>query len=165
MKFPKWRSRTTTRRQCGKWPNKVLIATDVAARGLDIDDISHVFTYNLPQDPETYVHRVGCIGRAGRAGTALTLLTPKEQWRLHKIETYTKQKITKSSVLTVQDIQTHRGSKLVEQMMVWLRRGRCQREHELVTTLIEEGHDPVAVAAAALKLARAEEKECSIAPN
>jgi ATP-dependent RNA helicase DeaD len=144
--------------------SKVLVATDVAARGLDIDDISHVFNYDLPQDPEIYVHRVGRTARAGKTGTAITLLTPKEQWQLRKIETYTKQKVTKSSLPTVQDIQTHRESKLVEQMMVWLKRGRCRREQELVTTLIEEGHDPVAVAAAALKLARAEEKERPIAP-
>ena len=143
---------------------KVLVATDVAARGLDIDDISHVFNYDLPQDPEIYVHRVGRTGRAGRTGTALTLLTPKEQWRLRKIETYTRQRITKSTLPTVDDILAQRESALMEQMAVLLRRGRYKREMELVTVLIEAGHDPADIAAAALKLARAEEKDRPIAP-
>ena len=70
---------------------QVLVATDVAARGLDIDDISHVFNYDLPQDPEVYVHRIGRTGRAGKTGIAITLLTPKERWRLRQIESYAKQ--------------------------------------------------------------------------
>ncbi len=61
---------------------KVLVATDVAARGLDIDDISHVFNFDLPLDSEIYVHRVGRTGRAGKTGVAITLLTPSERWRL-----------------------------------------------------------------------------------
>ncbi|HRW48244.1 MAG TPA: DEAD/DEAH box helicase, partial [Caldilinea sp.] len=61
---------------------KVLVATDVAARGLDIDHISHVFNFDLPEDPEVYVHRIGRTGRAGKSGTALSLVTPNERWRL-----------------------------------------------------------------------------------
>jgi len=73
----------------------VLVATDVAARGLDIDDISHVFNYDLPMDPELYVHRVGRTGRAGKTGIAISLLTTKEIWRLRRIEGFTKQTITR----------------------------------------------------------------------
>jgi ATP-dependent RNA helicase DeaD len=143
---------------------KVLVATDVAARGLDIDDISHVFNYDLPQDPEMYVHRVGRTGRAGKMGIAISLLTPKEQGRLRRIEAYAKQKITQSTLPTVADIQMQREEQLVEQVMVWLRRGRCRREREVVAELMEGGHDPVDIAAVALKLARAEEKQRPIAP-
>ncbi len=143
---------------------KVLVATDVAARGLDIDDISHVFNYDLPQDPEVYVHRVGRTGRAGKTGIAITLLTPKEQWRLRRIEKYARQKITKANLPTVAEIQACREGKLMEQVMVWLRRGRCSRERELVTQLLTEGHDLVDIAASALKLARAEEKQRPIPP-
>lgn len=142
---------------------KVLVATDVAARGLDIDDISHVFNFDLPQDAEIYVHRVGRTGRAGKTGVALTLITPKEQWRLRKIEKYTKQTIALATLPTVAAIQQQREAALLEKMAVWLKRGRCARERELVTGLVEEGHDLLEIAAVALKLARAEEKQRPIA--
>ena len=138
---------------------KVLVATDVAARGLDIDDISHVFNYDLPQDPEIYVHRIGRTGRAGKKGVAISLLTPKENWRLGKIEAYSRQKIEEGTLPTIEEIQAQREAHLLEQMMTWLRRGRCRREREIVEALAEEGHDIVEIAAAALKLARAEEKQ------
>ncbi|MEM7031443.1 MAG: DEAD/DEAH box helicase [Chloroflexota bacterium] len=143
---------------------KVLVATDVAARGLDIDDISHVFNFDLPQDPEVYVHRVGRTGRAGRDGVAITLLTPKEQWRLRRIESYAKQKITKSDLPSIEDIQAFREEKLIEQVTMWVRRNRSKRERAIVADLIAEGHSPLDVAAAALKVARAEEKQRPIAP-
>jgi len=141
----------------------VLVATDVAARGLDIDDISHVFNYDLPEDPELYVHRVGRTGRAGKAGIAISLLTAKEQWRLHRIEGFTKQTITRIQIPTVEEIEVHREAQLQEQMMIWLQRGRCQKELQMVTRLVEMGHDPLQVAAIALKIARGEEKQRPIA--
>lgn len=142
---------------------KVLVATDVAARGLDIDDISHVFNFDLPQDAEIYVHRVGRTGRAGKTGVALTLLTSKEQWRLRKIEQYTRQKVTLAALPTSEDIQNRREAELLEKMAVWLKRGRCAREREMVTELAAQGHDVLEIAAVALKLARAEEKQRPIA--
>ena len=143
---------------------KVLVGTDVAARGLDIDDISHVFNYDLPRDPEVYVHRIGRTGRAGRTGTAISLLTPKERGRLRRIEAYTKQKITGSVLPSIGDIEALRKAQVMEKMTVWLQRGRCSQEREIVAALMADGHDPVAVAAVALKLARAEEKQRPIAP-
>jgi ATP-dependent RNA helicase DeaD len=142
---------------------KVLVATDVAARGLDIDDISLVFNYDLPQDPEIYVHRVGRTGRAGKTGIAITFLSPKERWALRRIEGFTKQKFTRKILPSAEDIKLHREEQLVEKVMVWLRRGRCNREREIVAKLLEEGHDLTAVAAVALKLARGEEKQRPIA--
>ncbi|MEE8413331.1 MAG: DEAD/DEAH box helicase [Dehalococcoidales bacterium] len=136
-----------------------LVATDVAARGLDIDDISHVFNYDLPDDPELYVHRVGRTARAGKTGIAISLLTAKEQWHLHRIEGFTKQQITRIQIPTTEEIEEHREAQLLEQMMVWLQRGRCQRELQLVTRLVEMGHDPLQVAAIAVKLARGEEQQ------
>jgi ATP-dependent RNA helicase DeaD len=143
---------------------KVLVATDVAARGLDIDDISHVFNYDLPQDPEIYVHRIGRTGRAGKTGTAITLLTPKERWGLNRIERFTRQKITPTMLPSTEDIKLRREAQLLEKVSVWLRRGRCRRERELVAQLLEDGHDLAEVAAVALKLARTEEKQRPIAP-
>lgn len=143
---------------------KVLVATDVAARGLDIDHVSHVFNYDLPQDHELYVHRIGRTGRAGKSGVAISLLTPKERWFLRKIEAYTKQKMTLATLPTEEDIQRQRDHRLVERMMVWLRRGRCLRERDVVAKLTEQGHDVIEIAAAALKLVRAEEKQRPTAP-
>ena len=141
----------------------VLVATDVAARGLDIDDISHVFNYDLPLDPESYVHRVGRTGRADKSGIAISLVTPQEQWRLRRIEGYTKQTVTRIQVPSVEEIEQHRETKLLEQMKGLLKRGRCQQELQLVTRLVEMGHDPLQIAAIALKIVRAEEKQRSIA--
>jgi len=143
---------------------KVLVATDVAARGLDIDHVSHVFNYDLPQDPELYVHRIGRTGRAGKEGVAISLLTPKERWFLRKIEAYTKQKMTLATLPTEKDLQLQRDHRLVERMMVWLRRGRCQHERDVVAKLTEQGHDALEIAAAALNLVRAEKQQRPIAP-
>ena len=143
---------------------KVLVATDVAARGLDIDDISHVFNYDLPQDPEIYVHRVGRTGRAGKTGIAITLLTPKERWGLRRIEGFIKQKITRRMLPSAEAIKLNRETQLLEKVTVWMRRGRCSREREIVAQLLEDGHDLAEVAAVALKLARADEKQRPIEP-
>ncbi len=141
----------------------ILVATDMAARGLDINDISHVFNYDLPEDPELYVHRVGRTARAGKTGIAISLLTMKELWRLHRIEGFTKQEITRKQIPTAEGIEEHRETQLLEQMMVWLQRGRCQKELQMVNRLVEMGHDPLQIAAVALKMARREEKQRPIA--
>ena len=83
----------------------LLMATDVAARGLDIEHVSHVVNYDLPADPESYVHRIGRTGRAGRSGTAITLADPREHRLLRTIERFTKQKIDVQPVPTVKDLQ------------------------------------------------------------
>jgi len=143
---------------------KVLVATDVAARGLDIDDISHVFNFDLPDDPEVYVHRVGRTGRAGREGIAISLLTPKDRWQLRRIEDYTRFKLEKAELPTIQQIENHRQALLMEQLEVWIKRGRCRREREVVEMLKLTGHQPEDIAAAALKLARGDEKKRPIDP-
>ena len=91
----------------------VLVATDVAARGLDIDGISHVFNVDLPRDPEVFVHRVGRTGRAGKSGVAISLITPREQGRLRRIERYTRQQVTHCEVPTEREIKAHREAQLV----------------------------------------------------
>jgi ATP-dependent RNA helicase DeaD len=143
---------------------KVLVATDVAARGLDIDDISHVFNYDLPQDPEVYVHRVGRTGRAGKTGVAITLVTPKEEYRLRQIQKYTRQPIAKAEVPTEEEIREHREMKVLEEVLVWLKRGRAKREHQMVEALVAEGYEPAEIAAVALKMSRRHEKQRPIMP-
>lgn len=137
----------------------VLVATDVAARGLDIDDISHVFNFDLPPDPEVYVHRVGRTARAGKNGCAISLITPKERFTLRRIEKYSKKTIQQAQLPTVEEILHKRERSLVEKIEVWLNRGRCNKEKTLIEELTAQGHDLLDVAAAALKLAQANEKK------
>ncbi len=143
---------------------KVLVATDVAARGLDIDGISHVFNFDPPQDPETYVHRIGRTGRAGKTGVAISLITPKERWYVRRLEAFTKQRMVQAHLPTAEEIQARREAALLERMTVWLRRGRYRRESEMVAELAQAGYDLADIAAAALKVARAEERQRPIAP-
>lgn len=138
---------------------QILVATDVAARGLDIDNISHVFNYDLPREAESYVHRIGRTGRAGKAGIAVTLVTPKEHWSMKRIEKFTKKEIAQCEIPTEQEIMQKREALHLERMRTWLKRDRCNKEKELATILINEGYDPIDVAAAALKLSRADEAQ------
>jgi ATP-dependent RNA helicase DeaD len=143
---------------------KVLVATDVAARGLDIDDISHVFNYDLPDDPELYVHRIGRTGRAGKTGIAISLVTPGEKRLLRQVESFAHLTIKRLGLPTEDDIVVRREERLMNSVKVWLQRGRCKRERELVEALVAAGHDPLEIAAVTLKMARGEEKTRQIAP-
>lgn len=138
---------------------KVLVATDVAARGLDIDDISHVFNYDLPDDPEIYVHRIGRTGRAGKTGIAISLICPFEKRHLRDIEGFTRHKLVKMTIPTEEAIRSHREDQVVNSVAMWLKRGRFKRERELIEKLVTEGYDPLEIAAAAMKVARADEKQ------
>jgi ATP-dependent RNA helicase DeaD len=86
----------------------VLVATDVAARGLDVDRISHVVNYDIPTDPESYVHRTGRTGRAGRSGDAISFVTPRERYLLRSIEKTTRQPLTQMQLPTVEDVNVTR---------------------------------------------------------
>ncbi len=143
---------------------QILVATDVAARGLDIDDISHVFNYDLPTEVEVYVHRIGRTGRASKTGIAISLITPTEHAHLRRIEAFTRQKFLRATLPSVEDIMKRRSALLTEQVTVFLKRGRINRERAIVDELVALGHDPSDVAAAALKLARGDEKQRTIAP-
>lgn len=137
----------------------VLVATDVAARGLDIEHLSHVVNMDLPQSPDTFVHRIGRVGRAGRSGQAFTLITPKEEWKLQRIERALKRKIEPRRVPTTKEIMRRRLEHLYAKMDKWLSSDRCRKEMAWVEELQKAGHDAKSIAAAALKLAAASEKE------
>lgn len=141
---------------------QVLVATDVAARGLDINDISHIVNYDLPEDPEVFVHRIGRTGRAGKEGVAISLLTPRDTRMLRRIESYTRQKQTKSELPTKDAILQKRRDKLAERMKVWLTRGRYSNEMLIVEKMVEAGHNPMDIAAAALRVVREKDKEQAV---
>ena len=131
---------------------ELLIATDVAARGLDIGHLSHVVNYDVPSSPELYVHRIGRTGRAGREGVAITLSEPREHWQLRNIERLTKQKIEIASVPTVADLRAKRLELTRASLRESILAGGLDDYRVVVESLAEE-FDPMDVAAAAVKLA------------
>jgi ATP-dependent RNA helicase DeaD len=94
----------------------ILVATDVAARGLDIDNVSHVFNYHIPLDPESYVHRIGRTGRAGKSGKAVTLVKPLEFRELNRIKQVTKAQIYHMEVPTLEDVKSKKIVKLIDKI-------------------------------------------------
>jgi ATP-dependent RNA helicase DeaD len=110
-----------------------------------------------------YVHRIGRTGRAGKTGVAITLLSPRERRRMREVEALTKQPVKKMEIPTVSEIHRHRENQVIETMKIWLGRGRYKRELEMVQELVEAGHEITNIAAAALKIARADEKQRPIA--
>jgi ATP-dependent RNA helicase DeaD len=132
----------------------LLIATDVAARGLDIEHLSHVVNYDLPPEPESYVHRIGRTGRAGREGTAISLVEPREHRLLKSIEYLTKQKIEIATVPTVADLRARRLEGTKAAIREHLVAGDFDDVRVVVESLAGE-FDLVDVAAAAVKAAHA----------
>jgi ATP-dependent RNA helicase DeaD len=130
----------------------LLIATDVAARGLDIEHVSHVVNYDVPTEPEAYVHRIGRTGRAGREGVAITFVEPREHRLLRNIQLATKQKIAIAGLPTVADLRSRRLELTRAALEEAVRGGELDPFRALVEELASE-LDPFDVAAAAVKLA------------
>ncbi len=130
---------------------ELLVATDVAARGLDIPSVSHVVNYDLPTSPEGYVHRIGRTGRAGREGSAITVIDPREQRLLWNIEQLTKAKIVVTQVPTVADLRTKRLARAKNAIEEVLAAGDLDLFRAVAAALAEQ-KDPLEVAAAAMKL-------------
>ena len=131
---------------------QILVATDVAARGLDIPSVSHVVNYDLPSSPEVYVHRIGRTGRAGREGEAITIVEPREHRLLRNIEQLTKAKIVVAQVPTVADLRTKRIERTLTAIREMLAGGDVEHFRSVVTVLAKD-FELVDVAAAAVKLA------------
>jgi ATP-dependent RNA helicase DeaD len=130
----------------------LLVATDVAARGLDIEHVSHVINYDVPSAREAYVHRIGRTGRLGRAGVAITLAEPREHRLLRNIEAFTKQKIEVATLPTVADVQARRLELTQAALRERLLEGNLDDVRVVVESLGNE-FDIMDVAAAAVKLA------------
>ena len=129
----------------------LLVATDVAARGLDIPQLSHVFNYDVPSAPEAYIHRIGRTGRAGREGVAITLVEPREHRLLRSIESATRQKIEVATVPTVADLRAKRMELTSASIREQLEAGDLDDVRAVVQALAGD-YDVVDVAAAAVKL-------------
>ncbi len=132
----------------------LLVATDVAARGLDIERLSHVINYDVPNSSETYLHRIGRTGRAGREGTAITLVEPREHRLVRSMEAVTKQKIEIAPVPTVADLRAKRLELTRASLRERLLAGNLEQTRVVVQSLAEE-FDIVDIAAAAVQLAHA----------
>jgi ATP-dependent RNA helicase DeaD len=130
----------------------LLIATDVAARGLDIQHVSHVVNFDVPTEPDGYIHRIGRTGRAGREGVAITFVEPREQRLLRNIQQATQQKIPVENIPTVADLRNRRLELTRASLRETLVAGELDAYRQLVTELASE-HDAMDVAAAAVKLA------------
>ena len=130
---------------------ELLVATDVAARGLDIPSVSHVVNYDLPTSPESYVHRIGRTGRAGREGAAITVIDPREQRLLWNIEQLTKAKIVVTPIPSVADLRTKQLARTKSAVEEVLMSGDLDLFRAVVASITKDG-DPTEVAAAALKL-------------
>ena len=150
------RERTVEQLKSGKLD--IVVATDVAARGLDVERISHVINYDMPYDTETYVHRVGRTGRAGRKGEAILFVSPRERRLLNAIERATKQKIAKMEMPSTEMVNDRRIARFKQQITDTL----AEENLEFFTTLIEQYEQEhnvpgVEIAAALAKLVQGDE--------
>ncbi|MEY5010949.1 MAG: DEAD-box ATP-dependent helicase CshA [Verrucomicrobiota bacterium] len=130
-----------------------LVATDVAARGLDIDDIEVVFNYDLPHDGEDYVHRIGRTGRAGRAGRAITFVAGREIYKLQNIQRFTKSRIRREPVPSADAVEEKRSQLFFDKLRSTLEAGDYRRHDASVDLLLEAGHSPTEIASALIHLA------------
>ena len=130
---------------------EILVATDVAARGLDIDHVTHVVNYDIPQDPESYVHRIGRTGRAGRKGTAITFIHPREFRQLKQVEREIRQRIVRGQLPSAADILERQREIIKHRVIKTLEQDAFADYHPIVADLALD-YDPVDIAAAALKL-------------
>ena len=130
---------------------EVLVATDVAARGLDISGVTHVYNFDIPQDPESYVHRIGRTGRAGRKGEAISFVTPREIPHLRLIEKVTKSKMTRLVPPTNKEAQQGKQQVTAEKIAETIEKQDLKAFNDTAKSLLDE-HDSVSVVAAALKL-------------
>ncbi|PUF88249.1 MULTISPECIES: DEAD/DEAH box helicase [unclassified Geobacillus] len=130
---------------------EILVATDVAARGLDISGVTHVYNFDIPQDPESYVHRIGRTGRAGKTGVAMTFVTPREIGQLHNIERTTKRKMERMKPPTLDEALEGQQRIAVEKLVATVESENLSFYKRAAEELLEE-HDSVSLVAACIKM-------------
>jgi ATP-dependent RNA helicase DeaD len=132
---------------------EILVATDVAGRGIDVNDIAAVFNYDLPRDDEDYIHRIGRTGRAGKSGKSFTFVTGREVYNLRRIERSNGIKITRGTIPSIDDLDSTMIKSYGEKVKTLVEKGALSRYVRIVESLIEDEYTSLDVAAVLLKLA------------
>jgi ATP-dependent RNA helicase DeaD len=140
---------------------EILVATDVAARGIDVSGVTHVFNFDMPQDIDSYVHRIGRTGRAGKEGIASTFVTPREVDYLHQIERVTKHRIAKQPMPSFAEAMEGKQRVAMEQLVDVIESDDFGGFKSMAEELLED-HDSISVVAAALKIMTKDTKEVPI---
>ncbi len=133
---------------------ELLVATDVAARGLDIDEIDIVFNYDLPTDPEDYVHRIGRTGRAGRSGRAVSFVYGRDIYRMQTIERFIRQVIHRERIPSVEQVEGRRADLIFDSLKERLESGKFDAYQDNIDRLLDQGHTPTDIAGALVTLLR-----------
>jgi ATP-dependent RNA helicase DeaD len=129
-----------------------LVATDVAARGLDVDDIEVVFNYDLPHDGDDYIHRIGRTGRAGRSGRATTFVSGRELYKMQNIIRFTKGKIRRERIPSEEEVEKKRANSFYDSLHKTLEEGKYERQDELISRLLDQGYIATDIASALIHL-------------
>jgi ATP-dependent RNA helicase DeaD len=131
----------------------ILVATDVAARGIDVDDIDTVFNYDMPQDEEYYVHRIGRTARAGKTGQAYTFAVGKEIYKIRDIERFTKTKINRKFVPKPEDVEEKKSINVIEKIKTAIGDGKNLAKYDvIIEKLLNEDFSATEIAGGLLKL-------------
>ena len=136
---------------------RIVVATDVAARGLDVDGISHVVNFDMPEVPDTYIHRIGRTGRAGRSGVSILFVDPRERFKLRTIERFSRSRLTEIPPPTLADVAAHRVGLFKTTVLATMEAEDLTPYRKLVEEIASEGdHDLAAIAAAITRLSHQE---------
>jgi len=138
-----------------------LVATDIAARGIDVDDVQVVFNYDLPYDGEDYVHRIGRTGRAGREGRAITFVSGRELFQIRNIERYTNTRIQRARVPTEAEVSDAKENAFIGKLRIVLQSGEFKNQEHYVERLLEEGFSSTDIASACVTLLQSGEAAVS----
>jgi ATP-dependent RNA helicase DeaD len=138
-----------------------LVATDVAARGIDVDDVQVVFNYDLPYDVEDYVHRIGRTGRAGRSGRAISFVAGREVFQIRNIERYTNTRIQRAKIPTQTEVEEARTSLFLDNLRAILQAGDFKPQDRVLEVLLEEGFSSTDVAAALIHQLQSQENRAA----
>ncbi|RXT15417.1 DEAD/DEAH box helicase [Ammoniphilus sp. CFH 90114] len=139
----------------------ILVATDVAARGIDVSGVTHVYNFDIPQDPESYVHRIGRTGRAGKTGLASTFVTPREMGQLRTIEKASKGKISRKPIPTVAEAMESKQRLASDKMIQLIEEGQFAQYKQTASELLDQ-YDSITLVSVALKMMTKEQTDIPV---